>query len=264
MERTILLKGQNGKDIKRFVVGIKNAYRQKRNRYLPNASPNSTDTEIYPLIQKKFCPKTDEEISSDMISHKILKVGKTQYLVPSNVLKLAQEFDSNEIVFNTYLEADALPDNMTERVENIIYAEQTKDKSAYCELAKLLDGRVAVGTGVFGNNEYQVCARTNSDGRVVMYLLADEEQMYDKTEITQAQFCEEIVALESQLLSKAEIKPSDYDVTKFRDSRAEREEQILTEFVIEGKLPEVAEIKIEAKRESDEAEKERLKALLAE
>ena len=256
MEKQILVEPLK----KSFTISLKDANRQKRNRSYSNAS----DCCGVKLCQKKYCSTCDKELKSGDCQRKIVKIGKSEHLIDANALTQVQEQleQMDELKVHTIL--DKLPKEAEDRRDSLVYALPSEKKEAqYKELATILKHKIAVGNGVFRNNEFQVLLSVGDDGIIRIWKLVEESQRYDFSpeaiaeKLQKVQLNEEIVALEKQIIDKNTI--DGFDVTQFRDSRAEFEERVIEDFVLHGKTP---EIKPTINKEAQTNELERLKALM--
>jgi len=146
---------------KRFRVDLKDANKQKRNRSFSNASNCCGTT----LCQKKVCSTCEAEINSSECQRKIVKIGKQEHLIDGKALKDVQDqleaFE--EITLHTFMKK--MPNEAFDRFGSLVYAMPTdKQRAEYKELAELLQGRTAIGKGVFRGSEFQVVIEIGNDG----------------------------------------------------------------------------------------------------
>lgn len=254
MEKTIFVEPLQ----KYFKVSIKEANKQKRNRSFSNAS----DCCGVVLKQEKFCSGCNEKIT-ETPSRKIIKIGKQEHLIDAQALKQVQEQleSCEDIKIHTFL--NKLPSNAVDRFESLVYTYPAVKKEAqYKELTEILKNRFAIGTGVFRNNEFQVILSVGNDGILRIRKLVEESQRYDfDSEEVVASFINtevnpQVLEIENSILDK-QMK-DDFDLTSFKDMRTAYEEQIIEDFVINGKIPEI-KTKVAEQQAVDELE--RLKAL---
>lgn len=243
-----------------FEVQLKDANRQKRNRSFSNASPCCQAA----LKQEKRCGKCGESVATADCKHKIVKLGKQEYIIETDALKQVQDSlaQSEKVSVHTFL--DALPEGAEDRYDALVYAYPVDKKELqYAELRSLLDGKVAVGTAVLRSNEYQVVLIVGADGVLRMRKLVEESQRYDFSPAAVKECLdgisprEQVVQLGRKLIQKATVE--NYDVTEFRDARSEYEERIIEEYVLHGKTPRIAQ---EVKHQQEQDEVARLQALL--
>jgi hypothetical protein len=261
MERQIVVEPLQ----KEFTLDIKDAFRQKRATSFASASPNSTLEKPIRLVQKKFDAEstmTDDrnkwrEVSESQVTHKIVKIGKEEHLIPKDVLEKATEFGSDKLKIHTILRGD-MPVEAKTRICGVMYGHaKAKREGEYTELAEILKGRYAVGTIALRSNEFQVVMTADADGKIQIFKLADESQMYDEPIVPLFEVNKEIVELERQILDAKAVES--FDFGEFRDSRVQTEEKIIEEFVMNGELPEIVTQKMEENKQENELE--RLKAL---
>jgi len=241
---------------KRFRVEVKDANRQKRNRSFANASECCGAR----LKQEKFCSACNEKVAPYNCSRKIVKIGKEEHLIDAKALEQAQEAleGMEEMKLHAFLQGR--PKGAEDRFEALVYAFPAKKREGqYAELAAVLKGYVAVGEAVFRGNEFQVLVEVGDDGVLRVRKLVEEEQRYPMQQVDAVAVNPEIVALERKLLERKTV--GDYDLTAFRDTRAEVEEKVIEDFVLNGKVPEV---KKEVRQAQENDELERLKALVGE
>jgi hypothetical protein len=191
-------------------------------------------------------------------SRKLVKVGKEEHLIDAAVLDAALEQfgDAEEIVLHTFL--DKLPEGAEDLYDALVFGLPVEKKeSQYAELCAVLNGRVAVGKGVFRNNEFQVIVTVGTDGLLRLRKLVDPSQKYGvEFVMPSVQMNAQIVALENKIIDKKMV--SAFDVSQFRDSRGVVEEQIITELVLHGKVECVKPVLRESQEQDELA---RLKAL---
>ena len=239
---------------KRFRVELKDANRAKRNRSYLNAS----DCCGAKLKQEKFCSVCNEKAAAYNCARKLVKIGKVEHLIDAAALEQATDAleSMEDIRLHAFLKVR--PAGAEDRFDALVYALPVKKlEGQYAELAAVLRGFVAVGEAVFRGNEFQVIVEVGDDGVVRIRKLVEEEQRYGVLPVELSCVNGEIVALERQLVEKRLV--DGYDVTGFRDARAEIEERVIEEFVLNGKVPEVKKEVVQA-REQDEVA--RLKALM--
>lgn len=240
---------------KRFVVSLRDANKQTRNRSYPNAS----DCCGARLKQEKFCSVCNQ--LSHSCQRKIVKIGKEEHLVDASLLKQAVDAleGMEDIKLTSFLKRR--PSGAEDRFDALIYVYPAKKhEGAYVELAEILKGRTAVGTGVFRGNEYQILVEVGDDGIIRMRKLVGEERRYDMLDVNvDFEVNWQIIELENKILDKVTVE--DVDLTKFKDTRTAIEERIIEEVVLNGKVPEV---KSEVRQERDLDEIERLRALAGE
>jgi len=252
MEKEILIEPLQ----KRFRVSVKDANKASRNRSYSNAS-NCCGTK---LSQEKKCSGCGEVLKSGDCQRKIVKIGKEEHLIEATALKQCQEnFDSGEIVLSSFM--DKRPEGAEDRFGGLVYASPSDKRDAeYDELRKVLKNKVAIGKGVFRNNEFQVIVEVGADNLIRIRKLVEETQRYDRPEVPPSMNVnQEIVEVERQIVEKATV--DDFDVTEFRDTRSAMEEKVIEDFVLNGTVP---EIKREVKQVQELSELERLKALVGE
>jgi hypothetical protein len=255
MERQILIEPLQ----KRFTVALKNANKEARNRYYPNAS----DCCGVKLKQEKFCSSCNAKVEGVETRRKIIKIGKAEHLIESKALKQVKEsLEAMETLeIHTFLKE--LPANAEDRFDNLVYVLPVEKKLAqYSELIELLKGKVAVGKGVFNGNEYQFVVSVGSNNVIKLRKLVEQSQIYDinmdlVSEAVKTSLNPQIIALERQIIDRK--LSTAFDISQFRDSRTEYEEKIIEEFVINGTVP---EIKTEIAETQEQDELERLKALI--
>ena len=261
MERQIVVEPLQ----KEFTLDIKDAFRQKRATSFASASPNSTSDNPIRLVQKKFDAESTmtadrnkwQEVDNASVTHKIVKIGKEEHLIPKDVLEKATEFGSEKLKIHTFLKGD-MPTDAKTRICGVMYGHaKAKREGDYVELAELLKGKHAVGTIAVRSNEFQVVLTADEQGKIVIFKLADESQLYDEPIVPNFELNKEIVELERSIVEKT--AKDDFDFSEFRDSRVEKEENIIEDFVVNGALPEEAIAKVQETQEQDELA--RLKAL---
>lgn len=239
---------------KRFRIAVKDANKLARNRSYSNAS-NCCGAK---LVQEKKCSTCNEIVKSNDCQRKIVMIGKEEHLIEASALKQCQEsFADGGIVLHTFM--DKRPEGSEDRFGGLVYASPSEKRDAeYDELRQVLGNKVAIGKGVFRNNEFQVIVEVGDDNVIRIRKLVEETQRYDKPEVpANMQLNEEILEIEKQLIDKAVVDK--FDVTTFRDTRSQMEEKVIEEFVLHGRVP---EIKQEVKQEAEVNELERLKALV--
>jgi len=243
---------------KRFKVGLKSANKQARNRSFANAT-NCCGKRV---VQEKHCAECDNVVDTKELQRKIVKIGKQDHLIDGQALKDIQEqlAMNEDIVLHTFLKEE--PREAIDRYAGLEYGVPAEKRDAeYAELVAILKGRVAVGTGVFGRNEFQILL-TAEDGIIRIRKLIEESQRYEFDERAcdvDVQVNREVVAMENRILNKQTL--NGFDVKQFKDTRADMEEHVIEEFVLNGKVPEV---KAEVQQKHDTNELERLKALMGE
>jgi len=250
MEKEILVEPLQ----KRFRVAVKDANKLARNRSYSNAS-NCCGTK---LTQEKKCSTCNELVQSNECQRKIVKIGKEEHLIEATALAQCQEsFADGGIVLHTFM--DKRPEGSEDRFGGLVYASPSEKRDAeYDELRQVLGKKVAIGKGVFRNNEFQVLVEVGDDKVIRIRKLVEETQRYDVPEVPATmELNAEIVELEKELVGKAVVE--EFDVKAFRDTRSEMEEKVIEEFVLHGRVP---EIKQEVKQEQEMSELERLKALV--
>ena len=242
-----------------FEVKLKDANRQKRNRSFSNASPCCQAK----LKQDKLCSTCNEKVATQDCRHKIVKIGKTEHIIDSDVLDSVQDSLSamENVKITSFL--TTLPEQSDDLFDSLMYAFPVdKKESQYKELAEIIDRRYAVGTAVFRNNEYQIIMSVGTDGVIRVRKLIDYSQRYDfapvaiTSSLNNAQARQQIIDIGRKLVDKHTV--STFDFSQFRDSRTEYEDKIIEEYVLNGRKPDVQEIT--QQRTDDDVE--RLKALL--
>ena len=259
---------------KEFTVEVDTANRKAKStsyRSACSCAEVTTSTKGKKVVLGKFrqemrCEKCNVEKSASTDTRKIVKVGTDELLIDASAIASAQQ--ALEAIENVKLHTflNKKPTGTEDRIESLIY-DFPADKKAkhYAELAKLLKGRWAIGNGVFGKNEYQVLATCGDDDVVRFWTLVEERNRKDHnfeecaSVVNGINLPEQVVALENELLDKATV--DDYDLTKFVDTRTEVEQNVIEDFVVNGKLPEAPPT---AQIEEEQAEDEvaRLKALM--
>ena len=252
MEKEILVEPLQ----KRFKVVLKDANRQKRNRSFPNAS-NCCGAR---LQQKKFCSVCGEEVDTAELTRKIVKIGKEEHLVEASALKQAitalEALDA--IKLSTFM--SSRPSGVEDYFDALVFVLPAKKREQqYAELANILKGKVAFGSGVFRNNEFQIMVEVGDDGRIRVRKLVEESQRYDiPTVDISVELNNELVELERKIVEKNVV--DSFDLSKFRDARAEIEEQVIEDVVLNGGV--VENVVPQVKQAVEEDEIERLKKLL--
>jgi len=242
---------------KQFVVNVKDANRSARNRSFATASSCCGVR----LKQQMLCSSCGGVVSRSDSTHKIVKIGKSDYLIDSQTLQQVQEqLESFEFLsLSAFLSSE--PVGAQDRYDGLLYAFPVKKKeSQYKELVSILRGRVAVGKVVLRSNEYQVIVSVGGDDVLRVRKLVSESQRYDFSpdfEWRDAVVNDQVVSLENQLLDK--ITVDTFDLTSFADKRIELEDSIIEEFVLHGRVPDVPKVVMQ---EQSDGELERLKALI--
>ena len=242
---------------KGFNLSLKDANRQKRNRSYVNAS-NCCGVK---LKQEKFCSACNEKVGYGDCQRKIVKIGKEEHLIEASALKQATDAleAMEDMQLHTFLKQR--PTDAEDRFEALVYAYPAKKQEAqYAELVAILKGRTAIGKAVFRGNEFQILVEVGDDNRIRIRKLVDEDQRYEMQELQLDNAPnEQIVELERTILDKA--TKDDYNVKQFKDTRAEIEEKVIEDFVLNGTIPEV---KKEVAQAQENDELARLKALAGE
>lgn len=237
---------------KRFTVELKDANREKRNRSYANASPCHSKK----LKQKKFCEECNEEVTGEIVN-KIVKIGKHEHLVPTNLLEQATDRlgEMEEISVHTILKGESTM--AKDYYDNMVYAYPAEKRSKdYVEMREILKGKTAIGKGVFRNNEFQVLIEVGEDGVIRIRKLVEEAQHtpVDKDQVERelngVVVNEQLVAMERRLLEKGAVDA--YDFSDFKDTRAQIEESIIEQVVVSGVVPAMAKPKVVEKQEADE------------
>ena len=253
-ERTIRIEALK----KSFSIGVKDAYKQKRNRSFSNASNCCGSA----LKQKKLCSSCEQDISATECERKIIKLGKEEHLIDAQALKQITEklAEQEEIVIHTFVEE--LSQDAQDRYEGLSFITPiAKKQSDYIELREILKGRVAIGRAVFRSNEYEVLISVGTDNRIRVRKLIEQGQLYDLPDATiDAPINQQIVGIEKQILAKATI--NGYDFAQFRDTRAETEEKIIEDMILHGKQPVISEVAKEVTHKTDNEELARLQELM--
>lgn len=255
MEREVVIEPLGSK---RFKLELKDANRATLSRSYANAS----DCCGVKLKQEKFCSGCRKPVEGTP-QRKLVKIGKEEHLIEAAALDGAMEqlerMDS--IVITSFLKA--LPEEVEDRFDALIYGLPAEKKSAdYKELVELLEGNVAIGHGVFRNNEFQVLLTVGKDGIVRLRKLVEESRRYGISDeaVRKALASEvngQIIELERQIVAKKAIES--FDFSTFKDTRAVIEEKVIEDFVLNGKVPEVRVVE----EQQATSEIERLKALLS-
>lgn len=251
---------------KRYVVGVKDANRDKRNRSYSNASPCCSKTgHPVKLRQEMKCAECGNDVDRKTCTHKVVKIGKEEHLIGADLLDgvLDQLEQVEEIRIHTIMEKE--PEGANDRYDSLLYGTPAEKKAKdYKELVETLRGRVAVANGVFRNNEFQVLVTVGDDNVLRFRKLVEESQRYgfDEDAVASAMATpvpEQVIDIQRKILDKKKVE--EFDVKQFKDSRAAMEEQIIEDIVVNGKVPEVKPVLVQAQEEN---EVERLKALLGE
>lgn len=246
---------------KEFVVRTKDANKQKRNRSFSNASP----CHHAKLKQEKRCSVCNEHISTTACQHKIVKIGKDEHIIPAEALKSVQDVLAQQETITITKVLDKVPVEAEEWYEGLVWVTpEEKKEQQYAELSQLFADKVGVGTAVFRNNEYQVILKM-TNGVLSLRKLVEQSQKYDidkdnAQRIAKQQVNQDILDLEKQILNKK--TESDIDLSEFRDTRAEYEEKIIEEYVLNGEIPQTITTTTQDTKEQDELQ--RLKALAGE
>lgn len=257
MQKTVVIEPLQ----KRFEVSLNSANRKKRNRYYSNASPCCNVR----LKQEKKCSACEKLVENGSVTHKIATIGKEEYLIEADELKQVKDQleAMEEMRVHTFLKKR--PKGAEDRFDSLYYAKPAKKQEAqYAELREILNGRTAIGNVVIRSNEYQALIEVGSDGILRFRTLVEEGQRYDfdaqaiNSEIEGKQPSQEIIDLERQILDKNSTDT--YDITEFRDTRSEYEEQVIEEYVLHGRAPDTT-TKPKVQEQAEQSELERLKAL---
>ena len=238
-----------------YDVKFKDANKQKRNRTFSNASPCCNAL----LKQEKRCSDCNEIVATADCKHKIITISKQQYLIDSAVLQQIQDnlsAEADKVKIHSFL--SELPAQAEDYYDSLVYVLPVpKKEQHYAELSAILKDKYAVGTAVLRNNEYQVILSVGDDNCIRLRKLIDASQRYDIVfEQPNTEPRSQIINLSNQIISK-KLKDS-YDFSAFKDSRSEYEEKVIEEYVVNGKMPELA--KIQTQSASDDLA--RLQALL--
>lgn len=264
MERTIYVEPI----AKRYTVEVKDANKSGVNRSYRVASP-CCSREGHPVLRKEEmkCAECGKVVSTKECTHKIVSVGKEEFLVESALLKdvVDQMEKHDEIVLKAFLDSE--PEGTQDRYDALVYCFPNEKKAKeYKELAQTLKGKFAIGTGVFRGNEYQVVVTVGDDGLLRMRKMVEETRRYplDVEAVTallnKVEVSAQVIDLQRKVLDKK--KAESYDVKVFRDRRGEMEEKIIEDIVVHGRVPSFAPRIVEEQKA--ESEVERLKALLGE
>lgn len=243
---------------KRFKVRVRNAYKQKRNRSLSNAS-NCCGAK---LVQEKKCSVCEGVVQSSECTRKIVKIGKDEHLVNARALQdIRKRMDGDEIRVHTVV--SELPEEVQDRFGALLFGMPAKNgELEYRELVEVIGRRVCIGVMAERGNEFEVVVTVGRDGRLRVRKLVEQSQLYDVPDVPQSPIGGEVVALEQQVLEKACV--ASYDFGVFRDGRAELEEQLIEDVVLHGKRPDEQEELVQKNVEKDaQQEVERLRALLS-
>lgn len=253
MERTFRFEMLGGE---RFVFGLKDVARQKRNRSYANAS-NCCGVE---LKQKKVCSGCGVEVDAKDSQRKIFKLGKESHLIDAQALKrITDELGEHEdVVFHTVLER--LPSEFGERVDSVMWVlPGKKGERAYDELRTAIGAHNLVGKGVFRGNEFEVVLRAGADGVLRLYRLVEPSQFHEVPSVVVGDVGNpEVVAMASRLFGKSAV--AEYDFGGFRDSRAKVEESLIESAVLGGEVPEVKSVSVAEEKDAERLA--RMKALL--
>lgn len=245
---------------KRFTVDVKDANKAKRNRSYASASDCCGSR----VKQERRCSTCNAEVPTKT-QRKIVKIGKDEHLIDASALQQAMNaLDAiEEVKLHTFLKD--MPEGSEDRFDALVYGLPSEKRGReYAELVAMLDNRVAVGNAVFRNNEFQVLV-TAADGVLKIRKLVEESQRNDVDFESAQQVAaemrpsEELLAVENQILDKATT--DSYDVTDFQDTRTQIEEQVVEEYVLNGKLPETPKHVESVQKQQEQDEIERLKAL---
>lgn len=253
MERDIVIEALGNK---RFKVELKDANRATMNRSYPNAS----DCCGVKLKQEKFCSSCMKKVEGTP-ARKLVKLGKSEYLIDAAALDNAMEQLEQMDAITVTAFVEEIP-AVEDRYDALLYGLPAEKRgSEYRELVEILKGRTAIGKGVFRNNEFQVLLEVGNDGCIRIRKLVEESRRYDiafdSVQIAlKSPVNEQVVELEKQIIGKKSVK--EFDFSEFKDTRAKIEEQVIEDFVLHGKVPQVTVVQ----EQKDENELARLQSLL--
>ena len=245
---------------KSFSVDLKDVAKAKRNRSFLNAS-NCCHSKIE---QKKFCSECQKEVEFSEIDTKLIKVGKELIPVPKAKLDSVIDYldELEEVVVKAIIPYSATFGELWK--EGLIVATNSKLKrkaSQYSELKALLKDRIFVAEGVIRKNQYQFLMYV-FEGNLYLRKLIAQEQFYPEVETTDVEVSKELIAIENQILDK--VKVETFDLSKFVDVRAEKETELIEEYVLgEEELPEVSTTDEAVESVAEASEVEKMKELLA-
>lgn len=253
VERTIRIDALQ----KAFTVGVRDAYKQKRNRSFSNAS-NCCGAKVK---QKKLCSVCDGDVEVKECNRKIVKIGKEEHLMNADALKQITSNLAGQMEMNVHTFVEQLPTEAVDKFDSLAYLIPAKKKEGeYVELREVLKGRIGIGKAVFRGNEYEIVLTVGDDGMIRLRKMVEQGQLYDVPSVdVDAPMNSEIIELERQIVSKT-TKDS-YDFSTFRDTRAEAEEQMIEDVVLHGKQPDVQTVQ-KVVQKSDNDELARLKELM--
>ncbi|MBW3011310.1 hypothetical protein KY326_03765, partial [Candidatus Woesearchaeota archaeon] len=226
---------------KEFSVDVSygDTYKSGRNRSFASASPFQEGAK---LVQKKFCSATGKEVSNDMITHKLVKIGKEYIPIPKERLDtIADEISSknNGIKIKTLLKKDDFTMPM-DRIDGSKYTSPAKKRVRdYVELKELLKDYVMVGEATIKENSYEVALVLQED-RILVVKFASESRMASKPDLSAIEGIEisqDIIKMEKDILAK-QVK-SAHDFTEFEDKRIELVDELIEKIALGEELPEM-------------------------
>lgn len=244
-------------------VSYNDTFKSARNRSYSNASPFADKAT---LVQKKFCSMTGKEVTNDMVTHKLVKIGKEYIVLPVEKLKEIQEnieASATEIKVKAVVKREGfeLP---YERVEGSKWLKPAKKRARdYIELRELCETHILIGEATFKSNSYEVAMVGDGDDGILLVKFASQDRMTEKPDLDGLQGMSinpELIKLERDLLDKNSA--GGYDFAQFTDARQEQEDKLIEEAAF-GKVDLSAKPSEPAKAiVDDESELERLKKLL--
>jgi non-homologous end joining protein Ku len=240
-----------------FQLDLVKITKAARNESYPNLSNCCSAV----LSQRKFCSNCSAEVEDlKALKNKQYKLGKEHYTVPAAHLEeIKKQLDGNQIVIEGYRDVNEVdPLYFTEVVFSSKQHKKSKrEYNEYLELLKLT-GKVGVGTMTYNSRPYPIMVYQYQD-HIVVRALHYENEIDPQPAIEGTPISQQKVELLSKLLKLNQ--PTDvFDIGVFKNTREEKEQE-LVELVIEGKeLPKVEAVELKAVDETDEIA--RLEALL--
>lgn len=242
-----------------FSIDLSKITKSARNKSYPNLS-NCCGV---PLAIKKFCSNCGTEVKDlKSLTHKEFKIGKEKFKIPTkNLLEIKNQLDSTQIVIQEYRDISEIDSLL---YTDYVFSSKTmkKSKKEYSEYNELLKmtGKVGIGMMNFNGRPYPVMVYHYKD-HICIRLLHFEGEIDQQPPLELTPVNPQKVELLSKLM-KLNQATLDFDVSKFENTRQQKEEELI-EMVLEGNdLPEIEQVS-EIAQPDDTAEIERLQALLA-
>jgi len=260
MEFRIEHKNLIGFENTNFSVDLVKLTKAAKNRVFPNLS-NCCKAKLKQIKECSNCGKVIEDARA--CEYKEFKLGKESYAISADHLNaIKEQLDSDRIVITEFRDMHEVPELYYTDV--IFGAKQHKKfKKEYIEYSEILNraGKVAIGMITYRNRPYPVMVYPYQ-GKLVLRALHFFEEVGTLPATEPTATNEQKINLLSQVISLTTNNQQDFDIGKFENIRARREEELI-ELVLKGEtLPEVEKAP-EVSSPEDNEEISRLQQLLA-